>query len=305
MQLSAVEHVRQRRQANAAELRNVVVLAIVVDIVDQCLELRRRILCAGLVLVGVDNAALAPEIELIERDRLPLAGVDDLCAAVRRLEQLEHLVVANLEIGAARLLDLRRERRLDHLVAVLLGLDLQTQTELRVAPDLVIHNAGRLLRGEDEVDTERAADARRRNDLLHEIGILRFQLSKLIGNDDQVRDRLGDNAFFIQTDIIVDVIDGVAHSQRGLRKQRLPLDKLRLDRAQRAVDLAAVDVRDRTEHMRKVTELARHAAALEVDDHKGDLVRVEQRRHGQDIRLQDLRFTGARCAGHKTVRSVR
>ena len=56
--------------------------------------------------------------------------------------------------------------------------------------------------------------------------------------------------------------------------------------------------------MRQIPKLIHHSAALKVYNHKADVIRMEQKAHGEHIRLKQLTFTGTCCSGNKSVRSV-
>ena len=128
--LRKINAFRQRRQANIRQLLNMLRLTIIMHIVHDCRQLRALTVVAAALFLRVDLNALAGRGETADRKALDIA-VHRLfrCPAVGGLEQLEDLVIANLQIGAPRLLDLRGERGLEHLVTVLLTLNLQAKLE--------------------------------------------------------------------------------------------------------------------------------------------------------------------------------
>ncbi|MNJ38065.1 hypothetical protein D3C77_329040 [compost metagenome] len=91
---------------------------------------------------------------------------------IRRLEQFKDLIIAHLDIGAARLFDHGRIRPFDHVFTVCLILNLQTDFEFGVAPNLIIDNPCRLLRGQNQMDAKASADPRRTHQLLHELRLI-------------------------------------------------------------------------------------------------------------------------------------
>ena len=295
-----VDLLRECRETDIRQLFQLLLLAVLSHILHDRIQL-----CDGLVF--------ALFLFLHEDRRLPScighavyrkfsdAAILRRCrrAAVRGLEQLEDLIISDLQIGAARLLDLRCQRRFEHLVAVLFALHLQTELEPGVTPDLLIDLPGRLLRREDQMYSKASSDSCRRDQLFHKFGLLSLQLGELIHDDDQMRKRHFHLTRFIFLNVLVDMV------HIGVRKQPLALLEFRLDRLQRTIDGLAIYIRDRSQKMGQRLKLIHHTPALEVNDHKSDLIWVEQRRHGQDIGLQDLRFSGSCRSCHQAMRSVR
>ena len=275
-------------------------LRVLADIADDRVQLRQAFLAVLLLFLDKDRRAFPPVGQTVDGKLLRVLRIRPRRgSAVGGLEQFKDLIVAHLQIRAAGFFDLRGKRRFQHLIAVLLTLHLQAELKAGVRPDLLIYLSGGLLRCQNQMDAQTPADPRGGDEFFHEFRLLRFQLRKFINNDDQMRQRHGRLARAVFADIFVNVID------LCFGKQALALEKLCLDRPQRAVDLPAVDVRDRTQKMGQAAELVDHAAALEVDDDKCHLIGVEERRHGKDIRLQQFRFTGTGRTGDQAVRAVR
>ena len=177
-------------------------------------------------------------------------------------------------------------------------MNLQTEPESGVRPDLRIHNAAGLLGGQDQMNSKASADARSADQFFHKFRLIHLQLCKLIHNKNQMRKRNPRLTLFIKPDIGVNMIDPV------FCKQLLSLSQLRLDGKQRTVDLSAVNIGDRSHQMRKIFELIHHAAAFKVNNDKSDFIRVKQHCHGQNITLQNLRFTRSGSTRHQPVRTM-
>ena len=297
--LRHLDELRQGRQADAWKALDALLGAVCVDMPDDGVELRERPGAAAAASALVDGCALAREGDLEEAELVHPVVVDALGpAAVSRLEELEGLVVAHLQVRAARLLDLSRQGRLEDLVGILPRLHLEAELEARVGPDLLVYLAGRLLRGEDEVNAQRTADARRADELGHELGLVGLELGELVDHDDEVRQGRWGLARLVAADVVADMVD--------LRLGEKPLTALELgfDGLERALDLAPVDVGDGSGKVRQIAQLVGHAAALEVDDHERDLVGMEQRGNREDIGLENLGLARAGRAGHKPVGAV-
>ena len=117
-------------------------LAVIVYVADHGLKLCLAFVRISALPVLEDHFPLSPEVDGIYGVVLHVVFAGrHLGPAVGRLEQLEYLVVPHLEICPARFDDLSCQRRLYDLLAVFLGLDLETEPELRVAPYLIIHYA--------------------------------------------------------------------------------------------------------------------------------------------------------------------
>ena len=298
------ERFRQRRHADGVEPDHLVVTAEPVHMRDHDIQLRLRLDRTAVLRLArrVDDLAAAPGVEAVNPGPGHLADAANkhLAAAVGRLQQGQLLVVAHLHIRPAGFLDFSGQGGLEHAGAVLAGLHAQAQPEVGVGPDLVIHDTGRLLGSQDQVHAQRTPDARRRDQLLHELGLLAFELGELVHDNDQVRQghRHPGGVVLVRLDIVIDLVDVM------LREQALSAQQLGLDGFERAVDLPPVDVGDGAQQMGQARKLVGHAAALEVDDQEAHLMRVKIERHVHHIAEQDLRLARAGGARHQAVRAI-
>ena len=123
----------------------------------------------------------------------------------RRLSKREELIVANLKIKPSGLLQLCSLRAFEHIHTVVAILNLQTDAKLRIAANLIVYHTGRFLRCEDQVHAQTSTDTRNADQLVHKLRLLLFQLSKLIRNEEQMRQRLIYTAIMVQPLIETDI----------------------------------------------------------------------------------------------------
>ena len=123
----------------------------------------------------------------------------------RRLSKREELIVANLKIKPSGLLQLCSLRAFEHIHTVVAILNLQTDAKLRIAANLIVYHTGRFLRCEDQVHAQTSTDTRNADQLVHKLRLLLFQLSKLIRNEEQMRQRLIYTAIMVQPLIEADI----------------------------------------------------------------------------------------------------
>ena len=257
------------------------------------------------------RAVQRKQLDLVQLQLLRLQLRLVFRAGISGLEQLEQLVVADLQIAAPDARQIGSLRPLEHFHAVLPVLHLQAELEARVAPDLVVDDAGGLLRGKDQVDAETPAHTGGADQLLDELRLLLFQLGKFIADDDQVRQRLRCRALPVELAVLVNVIDA------ELAEDLLPPLDLTFQRKQRALRLVDAgggaffltapgfgDIRNDAGDVRRAAEQIRHAAAFVVDQDKCDLVRVIVQHQGENERLDQLALAGAGRTGDKPVRAV-
>ena len=116
---------RQRWQTNTGKPFNASITTICGNIFHHCIQLRNRLFIRGFILLNINRHSLAIEEQ---RENRKFAGcVYRLVfgsAAIGRLEQFENFIIANLQVSATRLLDLRRQGGLENLITILLRLDL-------------------------------------------------------------------------------------------------------------------------------------------------------------------------------------
>ena len=173
-------------------------------------------------------------------------------AAPCGLAERKVLVISDLQIESAGLLQFGGFGAFQHFHTVAAILYLQTDPEFRVAPDLVVDHAARLLRCEDQVNAEASADTRRTDQLVHEFRLLFFQLCKLVGNDKQMRQRFLYLPHAIQLLVVIDVHGTFVCLALRLFENRLSSLQFAVDRHERTLDRRAVKVRDRSDDVRKM-----------------------------------------------------
>ena len=187
---------------------------------------------------------------------------------------------------------------MEHVHGVLPVLHAQAEAEFGVGPDVVVHGSAGLLGRQDQVHAKGASHLGDADQLLHELGLLALEFRELVDNDKEVRHRHRGLVALVQPRIEVDVVDAV------FRENALPAHVFALDADHGAADLVAGQVGDLAGQVREAGEQVRHAAALEVDDEKADILRAEIDRQGENVGLQGLGFAGACGARHEAVGPV-
>ena len=91
------------------------------------------------------------------------------CSAVTGLEQLIKLVISHLEITPACLGNIGGIRLVKHIIAVLTILNPQTQTELGIAPDIVVHCTAGLLGCQNQMNSQAPPYLSHADQLLHKV----------------------------------------------------------------------------------------------------------------------------------------
>ena len=154
-----VDLLRKRRETDIRQFFQMLLMAVLSHILHDRVQLSQSLVFTLFFLLHEDRC-LPSRIRNAVYRKLPDAAILRRCgrAAVRGLEQLEDLIIADLQIGAAWLLDLRCQRRFEHLVAVLFALHLQAELEPGVTPDLLVDLSGRLLCRQDQVYTQASPD---------------------------------------------------------------------------------------------------------------------------------------------------
>ena len=221
-----------------------------------------------------DVARGVEQLRHLLRARLVRAIVE---AGVAGLHLLEEFVVADLDKAAAHALDVGGVRTLEHLHGVLPRLHAQAEVEAGVGPDLVADGVGGLLRGQNEVNAQRAAHARGADQLGHELRLLALEFGKFIDDDDEVR-QLHALLLAELAGIVVDVVDA------DRLEDALAAVDLAVERGQGPVDDArALQVVDDAGHVGQGAESVRHAAALVVDEDELHLPRAVIERQGEYV----------------------
>ena len=203
-------------------------------------------------------------------------------SAVCRLEQFKYLIVSYLQISSSRFFDFCGKRRFQHFVTVFFALHFQTEFKTGVTPYLFIDLTCRFLSRQNQMYSKTSSDTRCRDQLFHKFRLFRFQLCKFIYNDDQMRKRFAYFARFIFSDIFIDMVDV------RLCEIFLSLLQFCFDRLKRPIDGIPVNICDRAKQMGQLRELIHHTSTLEVNDDKRCFVRMIERCHRKNIRLQYL-----------------
>ena len=295
----------QRREPQAVDLSVALILCDVPQIFLDHIQL-------GLLLLLIGGGLIMPSARTGAGDDVVHAGhgqhpgqifavhfiriVDG--SAEAGLELLVDLIVADLQIAAARLRDKGGVGLSEHIHTVFLGLHAQAEAELRVGGDVFIDRTCRSLRGQDQVDTQASSDLGDADELLHEVGLLPLQLCELIDDNEQVGDGLLHFTVFVEDRVLVDVVDA------GVVEHSLTAAVLALDRNHGAADLGAGQVGDGAQQVREAVEEVGHAAALVVDDEKADVIGAVFDGQREQVGLQGLGFTGTCRACHQSVGTV-
>ncbi len=153
-----------------------------------------------------------------------------------------------------------------HIHGVLSVLNSQTEPELGVGPDVVVHSSGRLLSGQDQMDAQASSYLSHRHQLSHEIRLFPLQLGELVDDDKHVGDGLFGAVALIQGCVSVNVVDPV------VAEDPLPPLVLRLDGHHGPLYLVAGQVGDCADHVGQAFEEVGHAAAFVIDDEKSHVV---------------------------------
>ena len=280
-------HVRaQHRQPDGLNVHALALRALA-DMLHQLVHLLDAL--HAVVLLGEPglhggHAQLVDQLDGVIRQLGVALHGDGGRAAPAALAQQEHLVVAHLQIVAARAGQGCRLGALEHAAAVRLVLHLQADAEAGVALDLSVNDARGLLRGQDQVHAQASADAGRADQLVHEVRLLLLEFGKLVRHDDDMLHRLGHRALaeelLIAVDVQVALLEAVAH----LLEDALAAFELRGKGVHGAVDAhAAAQVVDDAHHMGQGLQGIGHAAALVVDQHEADLQGAVCHRHGKQV----------------------
>ena len=149
-----------------------------------------------------------------------------------------------------------------------------------------------------------AANARCADQLLHEVGLLAFQLGELVGDDQQVGQRLADPLLPVQPLVLDDIHAGHVQGLFRLMEDGLAANQLALDGLQGAPHGIAVQVGDDAGGVGQLLKGLGHAAALVVDEKECYFFRAEAHGRGENVGHDQLRLAGAGHAGDQTVLAV-
>ena len=261
-----------------------------------------------LVQIGLEAGALlvngldALTVQLHHADLIAHAGgrfpIPQIgCAAPIGLNLFVHVIVADLDVGTARLRQVRRVRCAQHIAAGRGVLHLEADGEVGVGADLVVHDARRVLGGQHQIDAQRTADGGRTDQRLHELRLLTAQFAELVGHDQQPGHRFPELARVEPLAVIAEL------GNTTLRKNFLAAEQLAVQRDHGALDVVA-DVRDFADHVGQPFQRVGQTAALVVDDDEGNVVGMIIHRQREQPCRQQFTLAGAGRTGHQTVRAV-
>ncbi len=157
------------------------------------------------------------------------------------------------------------------------------------------------------MDPQAAAYPRGADQLLHEFPLLRFQLGKLIGNDQQMGHGLANRPLPVQPLVLVNIHGTLAGDFFRLIENLLPAFGLAVDCHHGTLDRRAVQIGDGTGQMRqpdaglRIFERAGKPSPFIVDKEEGYLVRMKIHSQRQNISHEEFGFARAGGARHKAV----
>ena len=185
-------------------------------------------------------------------------------------------------------------RRMDHLHAVLLFLDLEADLEAAVGPDLLIDDAAGFLGRKNHMHAEASADPGHRDQVPHKIRTVFFQLRKLIHDDDQCRKIRQFALRGPETLIRREIHNRLRYEIRHLLEQHFPPVTFVFKRDERAFHAGDIKIAENPCHMGDriggVGKQLGGTAALEVDHHKLQFPRAVIGRKRQQQRDDQLDF---------------
>ena len=231
-------------------------------------------------------------------------------AAVSRLDALINFIVPHLQVHPARIFNHGCVRLVQHVGAVLFVCHPQADFEVGVAHNLGVHNAGRLLGGQNQVNAQAAAHLGHVDQLGQKFWLLGLELGKLIHNDNQMGQRFAEPPGFIVFVVRVNV--DFVHTQRagGLVEADLAGVDFCLQGDQRTVEDAARQVGNGGGQMGQARRILfghkgpRHVAALEIHQNKGHFFGAEMNGQGQHKGLKKFALARTAGAGHQAVAPV-
>ena len=156
------------------------------------------------------------------------------------------------------------------------------------------------LRGEQQVQPERAAQAADRDEEVDELRLRREHLGELVDHDEQRRQRLerlaGGAGLLVVTD---------RGEVAGLAQQLLAPHHLAAQGVLHAVDEGELlgEVGDHRRDVRQLRHAGERRAALEVDQHHVEVLGRVRHRQAEHQRPQELRLAGPGRADHQAVRA--
>ena len=292
----------QRGQPDLAQRRNFILRGQLVHIAHQGVQLRYLFYIIGfLFLFLLRHAGFSDQVDQLHLDVF-IVRIGHIRLIFRAgpagLELLKDLIVAHLEVSPSRPGNRGCVGPLEHLLGILLIRHPKAQAEAGVAPNLIVHYAGRLLGSQDQVHAQAPPYAGRADQGPHELRLLLFQLRKLVRDNQQMGHRLRGHAAAVQLDIGIDVLHLV------IVKYLLPVLDLRIDGKQGPVGGVPAQVRDHAGQVRQADKALGHASALIIDQDKGYLMGMVAYRQRQDIGLEGLGFTGSCRSCHQAMGAV-
>ena len=154
------------------------------------------------------------------------------------------------------------------------------------------------LRGEQEVQAQRAAQSADRHEQVDELGLGREHLGELVDHDEQRRHRV--EGLAVGAGLLVVAHRGVV---AGVAQQLLAPGHLAGEGVLHAVDQRELvgEVGDDGRDVRHVGHAGEGGATLEVDEHQVELLRGVGHHQAEDQGAQELRLARTRRADHQAV----
>ena len=161
------------------------------------------------------------------------------------------------------------------------------------------------------MDAKASAHTGGTDQFLDELRLLLFQFGKFIADDDQMRQRLCCCALPVEFVVLVNMVDTkftedfLPPLDLAFQRQQRPLRLV--DAGRCTLFLAAPglgDIRNDACNVRRAAKQVRHAAALVVNQDKGNLVRVIVQHQGENERLNQFTLAGAGRTGDEAVRAM-
>ena len=95
---------------------------------------------------------------------------------------------------------------MEHIHTVAPALNTQAQSELCVAPDIIVNSSARLLCGKDKVYSKASSHLRHAYKLTHELRLFPFHFRKLVYDDKKMRNCHCGFLFLIEICVGVDIV---------------------------------------------------------------------------------------------------
>ncbi len=182
-------------------------------------------------------------------------------------DRIVHIERTRTDLVPLAFLDIKRSGLPDvaclvmgkHFPAVGSRVHLEADPVFRVRPDLFIHDAGRLLGGQDQMDAKGAPDPCVLLQVVHDLRILQLQLGKFVHDDQQM-------AHGPRLAVLPD-LRALARFLLERGQDMLALSDLALQRDHETIDLIFLQIGHLPCAMRKVVKRIAERAAFEIDEH--------------------------------------